>query len=351
MRSSLLGAALVSALFAARAFGTTCTITDAHVLVPSQEESQGFPLQGLAGLAIPVQITESSGAFVMDLSGLPSAPFIIQGVNNAIQLGMAGVVTGTIDAAGNVALPPSQVGFTTDFALGQQLSAIDTFTTGITAVQLSNMEPPTEGTPLDFGTGALHLEGEGIVHHAPVVGDAISGLSLNCTLAPVPSKANLPKAPALAKAHGVGKPGDATTGDTLTLQAKFTNGAASFDPAMNDVFVRVTTGSNEVVLLRVPSGSLAAKGKKLAASDADGSVLHLLVGGKVSGNGTVPHSGSLTLKQSKKGFALTLKETGLDLSPLGASGVTSATVTVGVGPVTASDDAKVKTTPKKLTLK
>jgi hypothetical protein len=52
--------------------------------------------------------------------------------------------------------------------------------------------------------------------------------------------------------------------------------------------------------------------------------------------------------KSKKGQALTLKESGLDLAALTAG---EATVTIGVGPLAASDQVTVKPGAKKTALK
>jgi hypothetical protein len=293
---------------------------------------------------------EASGTFSADFAGLPVGAFQISGVENTIAVEPV-TAAGTIDGAGNVALPPVLVHFTTALAPGLDLAAMEPLNTGLAAVTLSGRDYATEGAALDFATGALRLEGQGIVTNAPVVGSATSGISIACTLAPVPAADALPAAPSLS-ARGAGKAGKPVAGevvgDTLTLKAKLKNGAVPLDPTQ-DVFVRLGASGADVVLLRAPAGTLVRKGKKLSASDADGSTLHVITGRKQEGNALAPVSGTLVLKESKKGFTVSLKETGVDLSALAAAA--SATVTVGIGPIGASDQVTVKAGAKKTTLK
>ena len=60
-------------------------------------------------------------------------------------------------------------------------------------------------------------------------------------------------------------------------------------------------------------------------------------------------TGSIVVVQSKKGLALTLNESGLDLSTLAAGG--SATATLSIGGFTATDAVTVKPGSKKTVLK
>jgi hypothetical protein len=235
------------------------------------------------------------------------------------------------------------------------LSTTEPLTTGLAAVTKSGNDYTTEGAPLDFATGSLRLEGQGVVTNAPVVGTSTSGFSVTCTLAPIPASANLPKA-ATVTAHGTGKPGKSSdpavvVGDTLTLKAKIKNGAAPLD-ATGDIFVRVGLAGTDVFLVRVVGGSLQAKGKKLSVSDEDGSKLHLVTGRKMVGNVRADLAGSLVLVQGKKSSTLTLKQTGSDLSPLASAAPgSSVTITVGIGAASPSDGARVKSTAKKIVLK
>jgi hypothetical protein len=345
----------------AEARAATCTVSDGQVLV--KEQGLAGNLVAMVGFAIPVEITESTGAFRMDFTSLPQLSFSISGVNSTLTAlggapGVGGMVEGTIDGSGNVTFPAVDVHFTTDVAPGVDLGATEPVTTGIASVALGGKDYVTEGSALDFATGALRLEGQAIIHNAPVVGETTSGVSLSCTLAPIPSQSALPKGPTLAKMHGAGKPAKPSTGtdpvgDSVTFAGKLTAGAATLDPSTVDVFVRLTLPSGDNwLLVRAPAGVLARKGNKFSATDTDGSVLHVVDGVKRAGSKAAPVSGTLTLKKSKKGFAVTLKQTGIDLSVLSASpAVTSATMTVGIGPFAASDDVAVKVGTKKTTFK
>lgn len=259
-------------------------------------------------------------------------------------------MAGGIDASGNVYLAPTPVDFTTALLPGVVLSADEPLTTAIAAVSLSGNDYSTEGAPLDFTTGAMRLEGQGIVTNAPVVGEATSGASIACTLAPIPAQAQLPKGPSVV-AHGSTKPGQASdatavVGDSLAIKAKLKNGGVALDPTQ-DVFVRLAFGGTDVVLIRVPAGVLTG-GKKLKASDTDGKTLRVLTGRKQVGAVRADVAGEMVVVKSKKGLALTLKESGLDLAALAAG---EATVTIGVGPLGASDTVTVKPGAKKTVLK
>lgn len=350
MRLAIVSAALLAAVIPVAARAATCTVTAAKVLV----KDSGFerPLPEMIGYAIPVVIDETAGSFQADFTGLPVGTFSISGVSNSLEVKAAGPVTGTIDGGGNVSLPPTQVDFTTALLPLDVLSTMEPLSTGIAAVTKSGNDYTTEGAPLDFSTGSLRLEGQGIVTNAPVVGTSTSGFSVTCTLAPIPSAASLPKAPTVT-AHGVGKPGKssdpaAVAGDTVTIKAKIKNGAKPLDPTA-DVFVRVGVDGTDVFLVRVVAGTLENKGKKYSVSDDDGSKVHLVIGRKEVGNVRADLSGSLMLAQGKKSLAVTLKQTGSDLAPLASA--TTATLTVGVGPTSLSDQATVKASTKKTVLK
>src|SRR5262249_8870819 len=178
------------------------------------------------------------------------------------------------------------------------------------------------------------------------------GLSIVCTVDAIPAQTGLPAAPVLQKASGTGKNGKATTngtvnGDTLTMKGKLAASEGTLDFSGKDLFVRVPgmseaqddgTVEDHSILVRIPAGVLVAHGKKLAAKDTDGTMIRLVKGRKREGNGAAALSGSITVKQTKKGATIALKETGVDLSKLlfGASDVT-----VGLGALDANDAATV----------
>jgi len=344
MRAALVGMiAVVLAGIPAVAGAATCTVTQAFLLVKDQGVNEGdVALLPMLGYPIPVEIDAASGAFRMDFTAVPDGVFSISGVDNSIVTKQAGMVTGRIDAGGNVALPSIPVNFTTDLLPGTVLNTMELLTSGLAAVSKSGTDYVTEGIRLDFTTGSLTFAGQGLIFNAPVVGTSTSGLVLGCTLAPIPAQADLPKAPTIA-AHAVVKPGDA--GDSMTLKGKLKNKPAAFDPATQDVFVRISMGTTEVLFVRAPAGTLVKKGKKFAVTDADDATVHVLTG--VKAGATV--SSSLTLAESKKGFGLTLKQSGLDLAALAAGG--SARVLVEVGAIPAEDDVAVKPGAKKTVLK
>lgn len=349
MRFLLVGAAVVAATWSATAAASTCMVSAAQVLV----KDSGFvrPLPEMVGFPLPVEVDASTGAFHVDFSLMPIGTFDISGVANALDVTAVGAVTGSIDASGNVSLPPIPITFTTDLLPGQPLTAMEFLTTGIEAVTLAGTDYATIGIPLDFTSGVLHIEGQGLVHNAPVVGTSTSGFTLTCTLSPIPAQSSLPAAPTLA-AHGTGKPGKAAAGtlvgDSLVVKAKMKNGKTPLDPTQ-DVFVRIANGDTELVLLRAVAGTLTQKGKKLSGSDTDGSVIHVVTGRKSDGTNHAPVAGSLVIAQSKKGLTLTAKESGVDLSQLATA--TNVTVTISLGPQTAADTATVKASAKKVVLK
>jgi hypothetical protein len=344
MRAALVGMIAVTlAGLPAVADAATCTVTQAFLLVKDQGVDEGDQdLPTMVGYAIPVTIDAATGGFAIDFTAMPDGVFNISGVDNSIIVTQAGVVSGRIDGAGNVALPSIPVKFTTDLLPGEVLNTTELLTSGLAAVTKSGTDYVTEGSRLDFTTGSLTFAGQGLIFNAPVVGTSTSGIVLTCTLAPVPASADLPKAPAVV-AHAVVKPADA--GDAITLKGKVKNKPAAFDAATQDVFVRVTTGTTDVLLVRVPGGTLVKKGKKFSVTGADDATVHVLTGAKAGA--TV--SSSVTLAETKKGFGLTLKQSGLDLSAFAAGG--SAKVLVEVGAIPGEDDVVVKPGAKKTVLK
>jgi hypothetical protein len=346
MRAALVGTlAVMLAGIPAVAGAATCTVTQAFLLVKDQGVDEGaVSLPTMVGYAIPVEVDAGSGGFNVDFSAMPDGVFDISGVNNSIAVSQAGTVAGRLDAGGNMALPPIPVTFTTDLLPGTVLNTTELLTTGLAAVSKSGTDYVTEGTRLDFTTGAVRFAGQGLIFDAPVVGTSTSGIVLACTLAPIPAQTDLPKAPTVV-AHGVVKSGDA--GDALTLKGKLKNKPAPFD-ATQDVFVRITLGGTEILLVRVPAGVLQQKRKKFSISGADNATVHVLTGRKLGAD----VQSSLTLVESKKGFGVTLKQSGLDLAALAAApGGSTARVLIEVGTTPAEDDVAVKASAKKTVLK
>jgi hypothetical protein len=284
----------------------------------------------------------------MDFTNLPVGHVNISGVDNAIILD-AIQANGFIDAGGNIALPPLVVHFTTDIAPGLDLAADEVLTTGLAAVTLSGRDFTTEGKALDFSTGTLRLEGQGVVMNAPVVGQSTSGISLSCTLDPIPAQAELPP-PWAISVRGSSKPGKPVegevVGDRLTVKAKLKGGAAALDVAQ-DLFVRLGVGGTDVVVFRAPAGALQAKGKKLVASDPDGSVSHLATGQKQEAGAFATVSSSVVVVSGKKGVKVSFRGTGADLAALSGTAI----ATIGIGPVSVSKSVAVKPRKKKSTFK
>ena len=108
-----------------------------------------------------------------------------------------GMVTGTIDAAGNVVLPSFAETLLTDYVKPLPvLMNAPTVSTGIRQQTLGGTAYPSVGTPLDFTTGVLTLAGTDRLVGAPGgIGDNASGFKMTCRLAPIPTPANLPKPP------------------------------------------------------------------------------------------------------------------------------------------------------------
>ena len=313
MRRTTIAAAVAGICLATvpHARAAICTVTDAHVPVASQGLT-GRP-GTLIGVALPV----------------------------------------TIDGAGNVVLPAVSVRFTTTVT-PEPIGALTTLTTGIASVTLSGVEYPSEGSPLDFSTGALRVAGQAALLSAPIVGQVTTGFELACTLSPIPSQDALPRGNVVT-ARGTVKPASAdaegVAGDTLTLKATVKPGDTPFDPTQ-DVFVQVALAGTNLVLVRAPAGALTGSGKKLSASDDGGSTLHLVTGRKTVSNVSAPLSGSLVVVRAKKKITLKLVHTGADLAALtSATSGSTATVTVGMGALAASDAVTVKPGKKKTVLR
>jgi hypothetical protein len=332
----------------------TCTLSSMRVLVSNYGLDGVLPLQGLA---LPATVDEAAGTFSLDFSTFPDTSFSIVGVESELSFNATGPTVGTIDADGNVTVPSVPMQFLVHLNETIQVIANPTLTTGLRATTVTGKDYPTEGKPLDFTTGVLTLEGGDVIPDAPNAGGPVSaGLDIVCTLDPKPDQTKLAKGASLGHAGGkgkMGKPllaGDTTVSpDTLALHMTLKQGAKSVDPATSDVFVRISDATGvEVVLLRIPAGSLMAKGKKLVLKDTDGTNLRVLNGQKSNSQVSAPTTGVVTVTHSKTGLGLKLTETGLDLSKLVAG---SATVTLGVGDVAASESVTVKVKGSKVTVK
>jgi hypothetical protein len=244
-----------------------------------------------------------------------------------------------------------------------ELAAVAALTTGISALFVGGRDYVAEGAALDFTTGTLTLAGHGVVADAPLAGQPVTtGLSLTCTLDPIPTQANLPPGPTLRKASGAGKFGKpakdgSLVGDRLMLKATLDPADAALDLTMLDLFFRIPgeietpaggTPVDHTVLVRVPAGAFQRRGRKLVASDDDGSVVRLVKGRKRAGNEAAPVSGTVVARETKRGLAITLTQTGADLSGV----VTGPSeVLVVVGDYSTTDDATVSERKKGIAIK
>lgn len=349
-RALLLSVVLALAASGARdAEAVVCTVSDARVLVRNFDLEAALP--SLVGYAIPVEIAETSGNFRLDCTDFPTINFSLVGVDSDFDLPPQGF-DGTLDAAGNVVVPDVPLGFVTNATMPPTaVGAVAALTTGITALTVSGRDYVAEGAALDFQTGQLTLAGHGIVLDAPLAGMPVTtGFSVTCTLDQIPTRANLPPGPSLPKATGRGKLAKPTTdgtvvGDRLTLRTTFVPADVALDVAAEDLFFRIPGETDagppvvdHAVLIRVPAGTLTARGKKLVASDEDGSKIRLVKGRKRDGNAAAALAGSVIVKPTKRGLAITVKQVGADLGRLRTG---ASEVLVGVGELSASDATTV----------
>jgi hypothetical protein len=337
----------------------TCTVTSAapHVRAggPGNLDLPSVNLPP-GGVPLAIQFDESAGTFSLSRDVWyntfgPNGAIGPTGFGPNDALIMApGTVDGTIDAAGNITLPNFDFSFSTDFCpppdnVYPLQSNLDTglqfVTIGVTPVQLV-------GTALDFSTGVVTLFGGGLIPNACGGGPIVSGMTLTCTLSPIPAQANLPAAPAITKLAGVakiGKPLPSTPptkpdkGDVLTLAGTLTPGAAKADATV-PIFIDIAGATGDVVVLEVPAGKLTSKGKGFQVKDTDGTAIMVLTGHKASGAVSSAPGGTIQFTPAKKSLKLHLKVQGLDLSGLTGS----ATATVALGPYTLAHPLTVKGT-------
>jgi hypothetical protein len=330
----------------ARATTGTCTILDLHQ--PSVNLDFDFLVPIANGLAMPVEFDETAGTFAMQRDawssrfGNDGAVYdTLNGIHGYLTM-QPGTVQGTIDAAGNVTLPGFAIEISTDFESildpsVQHLTHIPldpTISTGITETTIGHQGWPTEGAPLDFTTGVLTLAGTDVLRNAPGANsDNASGIVITCQLNPIPNRAQLPRAPAL-HARGKVTSGAAGTGDTLVLRAKLLAGKAGlpFGPT-DDLFIRLSAGGHEVVLLLVTGGTPTRKGHTLRVTDTDGTAIQVLHGGTPLGtSGTAPTTGTLRVKVGKRSAIVVANVTGLALAEFADS--TTVTLTDGAAAAT-----------------
>jgi hypothetical protein len=326
----------------------TCAVTGMKSVVRSL--GLEFTINPPVDFSFAVSVDPATGSFAFDRTGWPPHYQFrtVSTVHGFLSLPQD-TITGTIDAAGNVALPGFTMGLSTDLTDPESSLSPVPFVlgTGLGAAVLGVVSYVVQGTPLNFETGALTLEGHAPSLDAPT-GPTTSGLKIACTLAPVPT--GLPKAPALRPPSGkikIGPDLPATPpasgpvpGDTLKLKATLKRGAAALN-ANDDVWIRLQDGTGaEVALLLVAKAALQAKGKTLTATDTDGTLIQVLVGRKKNAQVSADLGGKLVLKSSKKGVTLSLQESGLALGGLTASG----TLNVQLGTQFATTAVTVKGT-------
>lgn len=347
----LFAAALLPARGRALTTGT-CTAGPGGVVVESAGGFGAFPFApAITALPIPVIIDEQAGTFTMQTGGVPPLDFDTPAGIATLDLTDPPAVTGTIDAAGNVALPRFPVRFILRIpgTSGIELATRPTLATAVQNVTLVDLDVATVGAPLDFATGRITLEGAEVIPNAPVIGQpVISGLRLACTLGPIPDRAALAQTHAgarLERARGtirIGAPPKAPSkpdkGDTLALAARWVAPGPP-DVATQNTFVQITAHGADVLRLLIAKGTFTTKGKSAIVRDKSGSTLDLLAGAKTpAAGGSVAGGGTITLKTGAKGTDLVLKLQGLDLGALAGA----ATVTLTFGPTAASIPVTVR---------
>ena len=336
----VVGAALAVAL-PGSVRAATCTIkTGGASLVTHVPSAGDFVFPSVDERVLQVDVDSGTGTFTIRRDGI--APMDVGTQGGPVKLLLAAPpATGSIDAAGNVTVPG--FAFTEIFA-GQPLPGAPTISTTAYSTDLNGREFPGHGTPLDFTTGVLTLEGAVKLPNAPIVSeDVVSGLSITCQLAPVPDPSALPKAATLKGVGGVAKAGKAGKPDTLVLHATMVPGGVTPDFAGKDVLVGIRgSGDDDAVLLLVRGGTLRKKGRKLSVRDTDGMALKVLAGVKGGEDAPSPTSGTLSVASGKKSSKLNLRVQGLDLTTLSGNLV----VTLTVGPVASSANVAVSGSAK-----
>jgi len=342
-RSLALLALLLAAPAAAAPVAGTCTVsapTDMVSIAKGGAITINFPIVPPVGFQFPVTIDPAAGTFVFDRTGWPDHySYVTVGVVHGFLTLPQNTVTGTIDGAGNVALPNFDFTTSTDYCgTGPNECSFDattTLTSGFSYASLSGTSYFTKGTPLDFTTGKLELQGAVPWPGAPG-GGSVTGLGITCTIAPIPTglpaplsvapKGKIKMGPALP-AEPPTDPATKVPGDTITLKTLLKKGGTPLDPH-GDGWIELADGTGtQLALLYVAQSAFKGKGKTLVATDSGGSVIQVLNGWKKDGSVSATLGGKLVLKGTKKGIAVTLQETGLDLG--GFTGGVRTTIQVG----------------------
>jgi hypothetical protein len=339
-------------LTAARAYATpaTCTVSNIDIfttLVP-------FPHVGGAGLVIPVDIEAATGHITMDRSTYTAA-FPSPGLKFDTGFGSigwldwdSGPITGTMDSDGQITFLNFGMRFFTDFATPGQASLAGpldvTFTTAMQARPVSGTAYLFTGANLNSG-GQVTLSGAAFLNFIAALQ---TGPRLSCTVSPAVDLASLPKGPVLTSMKGQVKAGPDPTAadDDLTLTAVMTAGAVPLAlDGTQDVLLRFQPAGQLPLTILVPSGHLAAKGKKSLLKDTDGSVFQAIADLPTSIDDQTPpppatQGGSLTVKKGKKRNTFIFKVNGIDASHLTGT----VPVTLGVGTQDASRSVTFTTT-------
>lgn len=334
MTAVLLGAALAAPGPVDAAPGT-CTVTAMSV-------AGEFPFVIPAtDFVFPIDVDEASGAFTierqawLDAFGPDGLEFgTTGGTTTALKMG-ASAVAGTIDAGGNVTVPGFDSTFVVSAGGGVELASTVSLSTGFQAADIAGSPFVVEGAILDFATGQLVLTGVRLLPDPPLLGRAtVSGLRIECTVAPIPNAANLPAAPLVKRAAGRAKVDatfeDGDKGDILTVKMKASQGAAPLVlDGSTDLFVQLTVGGETVALVRVaPANQTIKGGKKLQVKDKDGSLIDVASGRKSDASQRSATGGKIVLKSTKKNVILSAKVQGLDLAAVPNAAVA---VTLAVG--------------------
>jgi hypothetical protein len=311
----------------------TCRLSGVQVIARSLGLS--FPVPQADGIELPVTVDAEAGTIAVDRTGWTTVNFTTLGIAASLDLAHD-VVTGTIDGNGNVVLPHFTSTFTTHFCTPACVLNVDaTVASVLQQVPFAGKVYQTRGTPLDFTTGVVTLEGHSPQPQAPG-GGSTTGLRLACTLQPIPAATSLPAGATLAAARGVVKigpplpdtaPADGDVpGDRLTLNATLKAGARPIDPT-RDLYIAIDSpAGTQLAVLFVAGGTLQGR-KTLKVTDTDGTAIVVLAGRKKNQSVEATLGGKLTVKNGRKGLVVRLVHQGLDLA--GTSSGARVTVQVG----------------------
>lgn len=349
----------------------TCTITRCRQ--PTVNLGLLFVCSPAVGLPMPISFDETTGVFTMARDawyaefGDVGAQFATGFGPDAFLRMYNGTETGTIDANGNILLKDFDIENSTSYQFPDCPTIPDTCpdypitqldaATGVQVRVLSGKPYVMEGTPLNFTTGAVELNGSGFLQSAVgASGVTLSGLDITCTLNPIPDQTKLPAGATITKLGGKSKV-DASAeggdkGDKLTLKATLTPGAQPFDlSGAAPVIVRL----GELTLV-VRGGNATVKGRQLVVKRDDAckvkkgategvckadrvttcktfadceavAKLEVLSGQKAVESARSQVGGQLSIANGKKGATLNLKLQGLDLAAL--TGAQELRVAVG----------------------